>query len=250
MVYLKGENEEEEAHKRFCSQIHSITLPRLNGLSKLDKNAMHTDDNIYEVDRVKLDTTTYAQLKDAVSRDLGCERDFLDEEGTRLFVCVRTRESKQVIGCIATKAVDASLTSVMRAIDHVTDIEVTLRDVGGDSGGFCRQDTDNKENVLHSTDDDCEPEPLKHEERDKIETQQNNLSDSNGSEVLMGIHCVWVHSKCRSQGVATKLVDACRQHFLFGQIIPRSALAFSQPTSDGKAFALTYIQGSSMRVYS
>lgn len=56
----------------------------------------------------------------------------------------------------------------------------------------------------------------------------------------MGVHLIWVHSKVRHQGVASKLLDMARSHFCYGTTRP--LIAFSSPTQAGMAFALEYLQ--------
>lgn len=57
---------------------------------------------------------------------------------------------------------------------------------------------------------------------------------------VMGIHQIWVHSKFRSQGIASALVDTARRHLVFGYTIPAHQVAFSSPTESGVRFARRY----------
>lgn len=66
------------------------------------------------------------------------------------------------------------------------------------------------------------------------------LNESHKNRPIIGIRQIWVDSKFRKQGVANKLVDCARKTFLYGVIIPRNSIAFSQPTRDGQAFGLSY----------
>ena len=56
----------------------------------------------------------------------------------------------------------------------------------------------------------------------------------------LGVRAIWVHSSQRRQGGASRLLDAARRTLVFGTVLPRSACAFTAPTEDGRAFALTY----------
>ncbi len=52
-----------------------------------------------------------------------------------------------------------------------------------------------------------------------------------------GISRIWVSKAKRRNGIATLLYNVMAKHFIFGMVLSRSQIAFSQPTSDGSAFA-------------
>ncbi|ELU04560.1 hypothetical protein CAPTEDRAFT_159966 [Capitella teleta] len=64
-----------------------------------------------------------------------------------------------------------------------------------------------------------------------------------------GINRIWVLSSQRRQGIATRLLDAVRNHFIMGYQLSRSELAFTDPTPTGKLLASTYCQTSQFLVY-
>ncbi|KAJ2697248.1 hypothetical protein FB645_005963 [Coemansia sp. IMI 203386] len=53
---------------------------------------------------------------------------------------------------------------------------------------------------------------------------------------ICGISRIWVSPDARRTGVASKLIDAVRMHFIYGCSVPLDAIAFTQPTADGLAF--------------
>ncbi|XP_068747981.1 N-acetyltransferase ESCO1-like isoform X2 [Montipora capricornis] len=55
-----------------------------------------------------------------------------------------------------------------------------------------------------------------------------------------GISRIWVHSQHRRKKVATRLLDCVRMNFIYGCVIPRELVAFSDPTPDGKRLAKSY----------
>jgi len=61
-----------------------------------------------------------------------------------------------------------------------------------------------------------------------------------GRRVRLGIYKLWVHAAHRKTGVATALVDAAREWSVYGTVVPRDAIAFSSPTTNGSAFAKKY----------
>lgn len=55
-----------------------------------------------------------------------------------------------------------------------------------------------------------------------------------------GISRIWVHSQHRRKKVATRLLDCVSLNFIYGCVIPRELVAFSDPTPDGKRLAKSY----------
>ncbi len=56
----------------------------------------------------------------------------------------------------------------------------------------------------------------------------------------LGVLQVWTHPSRRRQGVATTLLEVARSRAVFGQVVPKDQVAFSQPTSAGHAFASAF----------
>jgi len=68
-------------------------------------------------------------------------------------------------------------------------------------------------------------------------------------QAVIGISRIWVHHQYRKQGVASSLVDVIRSNFVFGQVLKKDLLAFSQPSLDGKRFATKYFGTPEFLVY-
>ncbi|KAF5473936.1 hypothetical protein F2P56_005883 [Juglans regia] len=66
---------------------------------------------------------------------------------------------------------------------------------------------------------------------------------------VCGIRAVWVTPSNRRKHIASQLLDAVRKSFCMGFVLEHSQLAFSQPTSAGKALASRYIGTGSFLVY-
>ncbi|KAG7365280.1 ESCO1/2 acetyl-transferase [Nitzschia inconspicua] len=64
------------------------------------------------------------------------------------------------------------------------------------------------------------------------------------SKAMLGIGILWTHPSARHQGIATILVNAVRDHTVFGMRVEKSMMAFSSPTQAGYAFAMNYLYGS------
>jgi ribosomal protein S18 acetylase RimI-like enzyme len=69
------------------------------------------------------------------------------------------------------------------------------------------------------------------------------VNPSERREAIMGVFQLWVHSKFRRQGFASRLVTAAREHMVFGMAVPIHKTAFSSPTKSGLEFAKRYGNG-------
>lgn len=83
----------------------------------------------------------------------------------------------------------------------------------------------------------------------KSSAQHWYTEESKQVQALVGISRIWVHDNVRKQGIASKLVDACRKSFIYGYSIPKMQVAMSQPTTHGIAFATTYFETECFAVY-
>lgn len=75
------------------------------------------------------------------------------------------------------------------------------------------------------------------------------LCEEKAVPAVCGIKAIWVSPANRRKHIATHLLDAARKSFCSGSIVEKSELAFSQPTSAGKALASTYSGTLSFLVY-
>jgi len=84
---------------------------------------------------------------------------------------------------------------------------------------------------------------------DPISTARTSKSLEEQTGCFMGINRVWVHRLFRHRGIATRLLDTARKHFLVGCSLERSECAFSDPTVDGVKLAVSYIGHCDFLVY-
>ena len=77
------------------------------------------------------------------------------------------------------------------------------------------------------------------------------VASSNDEEpkVSGGVRLVWVHWNYRRKGVATALLDALRRNLVYGYTIPKVEIAFSSPTTSGRALAARYLGESEFLFY-
>ncbi|KAF9153651.1 N-acetyltransferase esco2 [Linnemannia schmuckeri] len=66
---------------------------------------------------------------------------------------------------------------------------------------------------------------------------------------ICGISRIWVSSQHRRQKIASRMLDAVRERFIYACKLETKDLAFSQPTGDGKALARRYLGTDRFLVY-
>lgn len=66
---------------------------------------------------------------------------------------------------------------------------------------------------------------------------------------VLGVRYLWVHMSYRRKNVARNLLDIARKHAIFGRIIDRKNICFSQPTSSGIDFAFSYVKSDHILTY-
>lgn len=75
------------------------------------------------------------------------------------------------------------------------------------------------------------------------------LDSKTKKKALWGIRVMWTSSLYRRKGIATKLLDSVRSQLARGCILPRSKIAFTQPTAAGTAFIRKYTGEENFLVY-
>jgi hypothetical protein len=66
------------------------------------------------------------------------------------------------------------------------------------------------------------------------------LPSNQSTPALLGVYKLWVCSTHRNKSLASKLLDAARQCFLFNYTVPHHMIAFTCPTKAGASFAKKY----------
>ena len=67
-------------------------------------------------------------------------------------------------------------------------------------------------------------------------------ADESGAKVHapISVRLIWVSAEHRRRGIASKLLDAAREHVLQGHVLDRRQLAFEQPTDAGCSLARAF----------
>lgn len=75
------------------------------------------------------------------------------------------------------------------------------------------------------------------------------VDESKSLPAEIGITRLWVHSNYRRMKIASEMLDTLRARFIPNRIIPKSGIAFTDPTDDGKKFVQNYTGNSNLLVF-
>lgn len=68
-------------------------------------------------------------------------------------------------------------------------------------------------------------------------------------KAICGVSRIWVFNLMRRKSIATRLLDTVRTTFMYGCHLTKEEIAFSDPTPEGKLFAIKYCGTSTFLVY-
>lgn len=246
MFFVIGDVEDENRHRSFCQKSsEALTIPNLKQHRALEtwEEKDTTSNSIIEIkshESQKIESDALVAILDMVQNELGSTLTLLEEssESILLHVC-----QNKVVGCVVKEAVCPSKLIELSSTKGTTDVDLA-HDLDGD--------LEEEELELGSVNDLNHGKSKKEKEKMNIEDQKESVGASALAGVgekasgvrpasdTLGVKLIWVHKSRRRMGVAKRLLDAARKHFEYGRVVKKHHVAFSQPTSDGMALALSY----------
>jgi len=209
-VYLIGDFEDEKQHKRHCSLKNNASV--FCTAEKYSTIVRFDDDGKVVVASVKAFQTDKCLqvLASQMQKEFGSSIDSLfSEVDDALSVYVRVSDGRAV-GCLIHEHIPTRYCVVFEKGNQLSDVDFA--------------------NASY----------------DKSCLSQATVRDD---EFSLGIRYIWVHRDYRSKRVGSELVDAARKLTFFGSVVPKTNVAFSQPTESGLKFAFSYIKADSIMVY-
>ncbi|NXT90974.1 ESCO2 acetyltransferase, partial [Anhinga rufa] len=94
-----------------------------------------------------------------------------------------------------------------------------------------------------------EPEAVPSLSWDTLQQHRAWRCSTEPEPAVCGISRIWVFGLRRRKGIARRMVDVVRSTFIYGCYLSTEELAFSDPTPDGKLFAMKYCQTPNFLVY-
>ncbi|KHN02168.1 N-acetyltransferase ESCO2 [Glycine soja] len=181
----------------------------------------------------EIDLTSHRRIVEQVVSmmeiELGCGWILHDLFKVYLFVSLH-----RVVGCLVAEPIEKAFKVVSGSPDSVKKREVRTRSTTLRFG-----------NVIFQREVEKKVASLSDSER----MEGAIFCDSKPTIAACGIRAIWVAPSNRRKGIASKLLDAVRKSFCKDLELERSQLAFSQPTSAGKALATSYTGTGSFLAY-
>lgn len=137
--------------------------------------------------------------------------------------------SKKVVGCAILESVDGAF---QRKIEKPNDEN---------------EDVSNQIVPMEIPPEEAREAPLVKTEALPTKSLQVDLAVP--TVAVLGVSRIWVAPKYRRKGIATRLLEAGRNSFVYGAIVPKSQVAFSQPTEDGLKLATEYFGKEDFSIY-
>jgi ESCO1/2 acetyl-transferase/zinc-finger of acetyl-transferase ESCO len=225
MFYVVGDEEDEKRHLAFCTKAKAgPMLPTTKGLPVLATfNDEH--DVIVEVKPGKHKRPQHLQdsinaVLELVQTELGSEAHFVgDEEETSLLYL----RDKRVLAALVVHAIQPSKLVALSASVTSTDVRISSPGAVVDK--------------------------MTQAEAEAAQSNPMPATPSRPPTTTLGVKLMWTGAGSRRAGLAGRLVDAARKSFEFGRIVRREHVCFSQPTSEGLAFGLSYCRSPSIWAY-
>jgi len=233
MFYVIGDVEDEKRHKSFCAKAkEGPSLPSLKGHRVLStfEEEQHGDLVIEVRPQQKLHQEAISQVLQMVQIELGSSLD-LGDENEIVLLYVR---DKRVLGAIVTEQVHPKKLVALSNTIGTTDVEVA------DDGTASATAPVASATAVKAT--SCEKEAASASSFSSSSSSSASACSLFRPEApTLGIKLVWVLKSHRRSGVARRLLDTSRKSFAYGSVVRKEHVAFSQPTTDGLALALSYV---------
>jgi hypothetical protein len=256
MIYILGDMDDEKRHKSFCEQSQRRLMVKgtvdqkqvvetfQNGLGICGEDQVLLLRGVHS-SKQKIDSGSLSQILHTVQNALGSTLDLMESTDESCLLYLR---GKEVLGCVVVEPVSTKALIPISKTMKTTDVNVKVEDpemvqpkpirkFGKASANVVTPVVDNKHSSVLSLANTKREASLA---SGKTTAKGDNPCEMPGEEETLGVKLVWVGDDVRRMGVAGKLVDSARKHFRFGTIIRREHVAFSQPTDQGLAFALSF----------
>ncbi len=252
MLYVKSDEADVKTHAKYCLRnAGGPVLSSVHGFKVLfqDEDGHHSRSGcIVEASpKERSHQSIIKMVLELVQSELGCDDKFIREDieaHRKIYLYVR---GKTVVGCLVAEDVSMAQTTRLRSSierDHIRSILITTK--ASDETSLiatCSNKHSNKtktESGVESSESIVDPQVVPAATTQSTGSSTIPFETTGHSVMLLGVRLIWVHCAERRNGIAKQLLDAARQHFVFGKSFAKDCIAYSQPTEDGFNFAATY----------
>ncbi|XP_043703579.1 protein CHROMOSOME TRANSMISSION FIDELITY 7 [Telopea speciosissima] len=242
LKYARGEEGDEKVHKAFHKNFTQgiqfkgwrnervVPMPSSDGarvILVLDGDPPAQWNKIQEV--VKM-----------IEKELGLEDGWLIHHFCKVYLFI---SSQRIAGCLVAEPIKNAYRGLSRSVAPKSSSVICAKEARSNSTVLHFGDVNFKREVIKTVPSINSAELLDREIGGAI------FCDKEAVPALCGIRAIWVTPSNRRKRIATRLLDAARKSFCMGLVLESSQLAFSQPTSAGKALASSYSATQSFLVY-
>ena len=225
MTYAPGVPQDEAAHRKFCAQVQGETRGVDIGAKRCSTaNCRKLGTAAEGTAELFLFTKVIGRLQAAIDAELGFGAQEDNAQCSyQYIVCVADR--RRAIGCVVVERIERAFEVIVSA-----------------SKG---------ENKCNHGNEHCQCD---NNARSKCEKKSSEdivcFNPDEPRRAVLGVRQVWVNARHRRKGIASDMLDAARASAVYSYVVPKSQLAFSQPTPSGRALAESYFKARNFLVYS
>jgi N-acetyltransferase len=209
LVYLIGDDEDEKEHNKYCKEMKSgipfTSVGKYCALANLPNGNKIVSVPVRALSNDKCLANMAKNMHDDFGFDVSTLDSLSEDACIGVFVYV---SNGFVVGCIVHEHVARRSIVRLNRGSRVSDLDV--KSISAPAS------------VIEV----------------KLDIERKTISSD--PDYVLGVRYLWVQSQHRRIGVGCALMDATRKSAVFGTIVPKSELAFSQPTEAGISFAFAY----------
>jgi len=229
MVYCKGQEDDERLHAKVCKKFahhqSKSEEPIKYKPCKQERLIERIGLNCKIISIQSSDTTKYLakkaeEVRTMVESELGCAP--LTPQQQQQQTVYFYVEGDEIIGCL-----------IAQRIQYAHRIIVSMLEL-----------------PQHNNNKRSKQEPTVMEDEQIAEEAMNSCDMTSQVPAVCGVSRIWVHKSHRRKRIAHRLLESVRKSLVYSYHIPLEQVAFSQPTTEGKLFAMRYMGTKQFLVFS
>jgi N-acetyltransferase len=255
LLYTKGQSEDEKLHSKFHSNAtkglrYPLPAAAFSSSSSSSSGGEGGDHIIARHPQSRSVTVTMDSIDVAKDKKVHELASFLEDQMGLVkgwlfavpgFVFLEVSVEKRIIGCVV-------LERIRQGFPIIT--TNSMGSSGGAGNGKDNNNNNNKDRSQSLLEHNNKKTPHHHHNNDNYNSSTLVVLDrTRPQKASFGVRLLWVSVNYRRQGLAGRLLDTARIHCMPGYVAQRAALAFSQPTAEGRSFMERYTGRDNFLIY-
>ncbi|KAG2392583.1 hypothetical protein C9374_011308 [Naegleria lovaniensis] len=230
MVYMNGDFQDEKVHNQFCKSFKKLMKYKVSA-----KDTVKEECHPYKIIAIHSKSPKNQQKKaeniiEFIDQSsLQCTLPFSIQTHT-MFLYVNS-DNDEIVACVVVERIERAHPAFIEKKDTIENLLMK----------------DAKVNVTESEKASIEDIILSTASIDSAYDDKLSFfswDDKICKRAVCGVNRIWVKEEHRRNGIASKLLDAVREHYVYGIHLEKSDIAFSPPTPKGAYFARVYCERS------